>query len=171
MSIPLTADWNCSTAPKLAHRVYPMGDTERRVIDKEFDKMHSQGRMSWSSEPSPFGFPVFVVWKTVFSGTEKVPIKKGRVVVDIRGLNKIMITDAYLIPLQSDILTAVQGSGYISTMNCTSFFHQWPVKSSDRHKFTVLSHRGAEQFNVAVMGYKNSLPYVQRKMDELLRPF
>ncbi|SLM38909.1 probable transposable element [Lasallia pustulata] len=171
LSIPLTVDWNTSTAAKLSHRAYPMGPNKRAVIDEEFDKMHEQGRMSWSVEPTPFSFPVFVVWKTVFSGSEKKPTKEGRVVVDIRGLNKITTTDAYPIPLQSEIISAVHGSKFISTMDCTGFFHQWPVKEEDRHKLTVVSHRGSERFNVAVMGFKNSPPYVQRKMDNLLRPF
>ena len=42
---------------------------------------------------------------------------------------------------------------------------------SDRHKLTVVSHRGQETFNVAVMGYKNSPAYVQRQIDRLLRRF
>ncbi|SLM34772.1 probable transposable element [Lasallia pustulata] len=46
LSIPLTVDWNTSTAAKLSHRAYPMGPNERAVIDEEFDKMHKQGRMS-----------------------------------------------------------------------------------------------------------------------------
>ncbi|SLM39757.1 probable transposable element [Lasallia pustulata] len=168
LSIPLTVDWNTSTAAKLSHRVYLMGLNERAVIDEEFDKMHKQGRISWSVEPTPFSFPVFVVWKTVFSGSEKKPTKKGRVVVDIRGLDKITTTDAYPIPLQSEIISAVHGLKFISTMDCTGFFHQWPVKEEDRHKLTVVSHQGSERFNVAVMGFKNSPPYIQQKMDNLL---
>ncbi|SLM41263.1 probable transposable element [Lasallia pustulata] len=148
LSIPLTVDWNTSTAAKLSHWVYLMGPNERAVINEEFDKMHEQGRIS-----------------------EKKPTKKGRVVVDIRGLKKITTTDAYLIPLQSEIISAVHGSKFISTMDCTGFFHQWPVKEEDRHKLTVVSHRGSERFNMAVIGFKNSPPYIQQKMDNLLRPF
>jgi hypothetical protein len=39
----------------------------------------------------------------------------------------------------------------------------------DRHKLTVVSHRGQETFQVAVMGYKNSSSYVQRQVDRLFR--
>ena len=35
----------------------------------------------------------------------------------------------------------------------------------------MVSHRGQESFNVAVMGYKNSPAYVQRQIDRLLREF
>lgn len=34
----------------------------------------------------------------------------------------------------------------------------------------MVSHRGQEQFNVAAMGFKNSPLYVQRQIDNLLRP-
>ena len=99
--------------------------------------------------PTSHGFPVFVVWRTVNG------VRKGRVVVDIRGLNKITKPDAYPMPLQSDIASAVQGCKFISVMDCTRFFHQWPLQEVDRHKLIVVSHRGSEQFNVAVMGFRN----------------
>lgn len=146
-----------------AAKVYPLGLTDRQLVDDTFDKLHEQGRMEYTSQPTPHGYPVFVVWRTV--GTER----KGRVVVDIRGLNKIAVTDTYPMPLQSDITAAVAGCQYITVVDAASFFHQWRVKADDRHKLTVVSHRGQEQFNVAVMGFKNSPPYVQRRIDTLLR--
>ena len=122
--------------------------------------------MSWTSEPTPFSYPVFVVWKTMPNGK-----RKGRVVVDLRGLNQLAQTDVYPIPLQSDIIAAVQGCQYITVIDCASFFYQWRVATDDRHKLTVITHRGQESFNVAVMGYKNSPSYVQRQIDGILRPF
>ena len=67
-------------------------------------------------------------------------------------------------PLQGDIILVVQGAKYISVVDCSGQFHQFLVKPEDRHKFTVVSHRGAEQFNVAAMAYG------QRQMDKILRP-
>ena len=49
--------------------------------------------------------------------------------------------------------------------------YQWQVAPEDRHKLTVVTHRGQEQFNVVVMGFKNSVSYVQRQIDRVLRPF
>ncbi len=40
-----------------------------------------------------------------------------------------------------------------------------------RHKLTVVSHRGQESFNVAVMGYENSPTYMQRQFDRLLQVY
>ena len=76
--------------------------------------------------------------------------------------------DTYSVLSQADILAAVQGADYISTVDCASFFYQWRVKPQDRHKLTVSSHRGQETFKVAVMGYKNSPAYIQRMIDQIL---
>lgn len=165
MPIDLKPDAKVSAA-----RVYPLGPKEKALVDQEFDKLHAQGRMQYSSHPTAHGYPVFVTWRTILrSGQE--PIKKGRVVVDIRALNKITETDTYPMPLQSDITSSVAGCKFISTVDATAFFHQWLVKLPDRHKFTVVTHRGQEQFNVGVMGFKNTPPYVQRQIDNILREF
>ena len=166
LKIPLAGDWTSSDA-KLAHRVYPMGLKEQQLIDETFDKMHKDNKMEWSTEPTPFGFPVFVAWRTVY--TDGKPVRKGRVVVDIRGLNKITIKDAYPLPNMSDIIAAVSGCEYITVVDAQAFFHQFPVAEADRHKFTVVSHRGTERYRVAMMGFKNSPPHAQRYMDQITR--
>ena len=164
MDIPLLDNWRELYKPGQA-RVYPVGNQDREVIDKTFDKLHDQDRMEWTTEATPFTYPCFVLWKKGGNGE-----RKGRVVVDIRALNKITLPDAYPVPLQSDILAAVSGAKFISTVDCSSFFYQWRVKPQDRHKLTVSSHRGQETFKVAVMGYRNSPAYVQRMIDRMLRP-
>ena len=148
-----------------AARVYPLGQRDREVIDETFDKMHDQGKMEWSLQPTPFSFPCFVVWRNHPAG------RKGRVVVDIRELNRIAEADTYPLPAQADIVGLVAGYEYISTVDAVGWFHQFLVQRGDRSKFTVVSHRGQEQSNVALMGFKNSPPYVQRQTDKLLRPF
>ena len=101
MKIPLRDDWE-SKMPARAPRVYPLGIEDRKHIDKTFDKLYEKERMSWSTTSTPFSYPVFVVWKTLPSGE-----RKGRVVIDIRGLNQISRIDVYPLPLQSDIIAAV----------------------------------------------------------------
>lgn len=146
-------------------RVYPVGQKDREVIDETFDKLHKQGKMTWSNQPTKYSYPCFVVWRDTPAG------RKGRVVVDIRGLNKITESDSYPMPLQSDVIGRVAGFRYISIVDATGYFHQFLVKILDRHKLTIVSHRGQEQSNVALMGYKGSPPYVQRQTDKMLRPF
>ena len=170
LQVPITTDWQSSSA-KLGHKVYPLTPEARKLVDEKFNHMHTQGKMSWTQEPTPFAFPVFVVYKTVYVGPDKIPKRKGRVVVDIRGLNKITISDNHPLPLQDDIVTSVQGCTFISVVDCSGQFHLFLVRRDHRQRFTVVSHRGSEHFNVAAMGFKNSVPYVQRKMDSFLRPY
>lgn len=147
-------------------KVYNLSQADRVKLDETFGKLHEQGKMTFSEQPTPFAYPVFVVWKTLPDGT-----KKGRVVVDIRGLNAITESDSYPLPLQADIIALVSGHQFISVVDCVGWFHQFRVKRRDRHKLTVVSHRGQEQSAVALMGYKGSPPYMQRQTDKLLRPF
>ena len=153
-----------------AHKVYPLSPEDKAFVDKEFDRLHQQGKMEWTVEPTPYGFPCFVVWRTVHL-PGKPPERKGRVVIDIRGLNKISDFDAYPMQQQADIIAAIMGCPFISVMDAAAFFHQWLVRLADRHKLTVVSHRGSEQWNVAVMGYRNSPAYVQRQIDGILRKY
>ena len=165
MEIPLVESWEALYKPGQA-RVYPVGHRDKQVIDAEFDKLHDQGRMEWTTAATPFSFPCFVVWKNVPGGDPK-----GRVVVDIRALNKITMPDAYPVPSQADVLAEIRNSGFISTVDAASFFYQWWVKRHDRHRLTVASHRGQESFKVPVMGFRNPPAYAQRMIDRILRPF
>ena len=104
MDIPLLDNWKEQYKPGQA-RVYPLGANDRAQVDKAFDKLHEQDHMEWTNTSTPVSFPCFIVWRTLPDDTQK-----GRVVVDIRALNKISMPDAYPVPSQADILTAVQGA-------------------------------------------------------------
>ena len=151
--------------PKPPAKVYPVGQRDKECIDTTFDKLQEQGKLKFTTQPTTFSYPCFVVWKDTPSG------RKGRVVIDIRGLNDITEIDSYPLPLQSDIIAAVSGYPYISTVDAVGWFYQFSVQHKDRHKLTVVSHRGQEEFGVALMGYKGTPPYVQRQTDRLLRPY
>lgn len=102
---------------------------------------------------------------------QKTPERKGRVVVDIQGLNKITVPDIHPLPLQEDVFTAVQGCIFISVVNCSGQLPLLLVRGDHIQRFTVTSHRGSQHFNVAIMGFKNSVPYIQRKIDPSPRPY
>lgn len=42
-------------------RMYPVSHKDQEIIDETFDKLHSQGKMTWFNKPTPFSYPVFVV--------------------------------------------------------------------------------------------------------------
>lgn len=58
MGISLKDDWK--EFPQLK-KVYPLGPKDRKVVDQEFDCLHSQNKMHWTAKNTPFGYSVFVV--------------------------------------------------------------------------------------------------------------
>jgi hypothetical protein len=95
--------------------------------------------------------------------------RKKRVVIDIRDLHKIVEFDSYSMSLQTNIISAVADSKYISMIDAAAFFYQFRVKTADRHKLTIVSHREQKYFFVALMSFKNSFAYAQRRIDIILR--
>ena len=161
MQISLKNDWKRIIKEKA--KVYSLEVKNRLIFDETFDKLHDQERLSWITESISFSFPCFVVWK------DSTNNRKNRIVVDIRALNAVSLSDFYLISLQSEIIQTVHDCTFIFTIDCISFFYQWRIHLSDRHKMTIVIHRNQEIFNVAVMKYKNSFVYVQRQIDRMLK--
>jgi hypothetical protein len=93
---------------------------------------------------------------------------KGRMVVDIRGLNSVTVTDAYPAKNQDDTLAKAAKAKYITVLDAMAFYYQWRVAPEARWALTIVTPRGQYTFNCAVMGFKNSNAYVQRQMDLLL---
>lgn len=163
MRIPLKSDWENKIPGKV--KIYSLESRNKNLIDKTFDELHRLGRMDWTNTSTPFSYSCFVVWRPSPSDDAL----KERVVVDVRRLNAMFISDVYALPLQPDIIMKVRDCKFIIVVDCFFFFYQWRVHSDDRHKLTVVTHRGQKSFNVVVMKYKNFPAYVQRQIDRVLR--
>lgn len=105
-----------------AFKMYSLELKDCKLVNLKFDKLSWQKKMKWIIELTLYDYSVFVVWRTI-QIHEKDSIRKDRVIVDIRDLNKISEFDVYLMSLQSDILAFVLECLYISVINCASFFH------------------------------------------------
>ena len=163
MTVSLKPGWE-SKVSAIKSRIYPLGNEAQRVVDNTFDEIHKQGRLQYTTEPTPFSFPVFVIYKTDHQGR-----RKDRAVVDIRKLNELVLPNSYPFPLQSEIIVNVQGCTKLSVLDIALFFYQWRLHPDHRFMFTVITHRGQETFQVPIMGYINLVAYVQRKIDNILR--
>ena len=139
-------------------------------MNQKFDKLHSQNKMQYSSKATVHSYSVFVIWRTILRSDQK-SMKKERVMIDIRTLNKITEIDTYSMFLQFDINVSMIECKFIFIVNATTFFHQWKIKLFDRHKLTIVTHRKQKQFNVEVMRFKNTSFYVQKEIDIILRSF
>lgn len=68
-------------------------EIELALMKSSFDKLHDQGRLKWTTQLVPFSFPVFCVYKNLIDD-EAVKKRKGRVVMDIRAIDQIVIPNA-----------------------------------------------------------------------------
>jgi hypothetical protein len=139
---------------------YKVSKRDEAAIDEIFDWAIQDGRMSPVHGVIPAGWPVFVVWNK----------GKARPVVDLRGLNKLVVRDSYPLPYQDAILEPIAGKRCISIVDLQKAYYQRFIRKHERWKTTVITHRGQEQFNVVPMGYAGSPSHMQKFMDKVLKP-
>ena len=163
MKVTLKPGWEAKVSA-IKPRIYPLGNKDRQLVDDTFDELYQQGHMKFTSDATPFSFPVFVIYKSDSEGK-----KKNRAVVDIRKLNKLVLPDSYPLLLQSEIIANVQGCTNPAVLDAASFFYQWRLHPDQRFMFTVVTHRGQETIQVPIMGYINLVAYVQQEIDNILR--
>ncbi len=87
--------------------------------------------------------------------------------MDIRKLNKLILPDSYPFPLQSEIIANIQGCTNLAVFDAASFFYQWHLHPNHCFIFTVITHRDQKTFQVPIIGYINSVAYVQYKIDNI----
>lgn len=162
MKVPLVDGWQ---KQKLNTRAYHLSTRDKEAVDQIHNRLTQLGRLKFTEEATPFAHPIFVVWRKV-DGKDK-----ARVVVDLRGLNKVAVPDSYPLPLQSEVIACLRDKRCITVIDATQFFFQFRVHPDHRNRFTMISHRGLETPTVALMGFRNSPAYVQRFMDKLLKPY
>jgi len=144
--------------------VYRLGAKDREVVDELFDKLCAEGKMSKCEGVNPVGWGVFVV-------RTGRPGDKGRVVVDTRGLNAATEDDAYPLPRQDDVMGKIRWRRRISLFDQIKSYYQRVIEPESRPYTAVVTHRGHEWFNVALMGYKGSVAHQQKYIDKLLEEF
>ncbi len=135
MTVQLKPGWE-SKVSAIKPQIYPLDNEARRVVDDTFDEMHKQGRLRYTTDPTSFSFPVFVVFKTDHQGR-----RNGRAVVDIRRLNELVLPDSYPFSLQSEIIANVQGCTNLAVLDAASFFYEWRLHPDHRFMFTVIKPR------------------------------
>ena len=92
-------------------------------------------------------------------------------VIDYRKLNEIAISDEFFLLKQEDILQALKGSQWLSTLDALAGFTQVEVEPKEREKLAFRMHRGLCQFIRMPFGHKNGPSIFQRIMQNVLAPF
>ena len=132
---------------------------KREVMDEQIDTWLNNGVISPSK--SPWGAPAFIVYRN----------GKPRMVIDYRRLNAITIPDEFPLPRQEDILQALTGSQWLSTLDALAGFTQITIKKDDREKTAFRTHRGLHQFNRMPFGLRNGPSTFQRVMQGVLASY
>ena len=131
----------------------------REIIDKQMNAWIELGVIEPSK--SPWAAPVFIVYRN----------NKPRMVIDLRKFNEKVIPDEFPLPKQEDILQALNGSQWLTTLDALSGFTQLMLSDSTAEKLAFRTHRGLWQFRHMPFGYRNGPAVFQRVMQNVLAPF
>ncbi len=138
---------------------FPSSPAKREVMDKQMDAWIELGVIEPSI--SPWGAPGFIVYRN----------GKPRMVIDYRKLNDLTIPDEFPLPRQEDIMAALSGAQWLSTMDALAGFTQVLIREEDRPKTAFRTHRGLYQFRRMPFGLRNGPSIFQRIMQTVLAPY
>jgi len=138
-------------------RAYRVGPRHLQLQQEEISRMLDAGIIIPSK--SEWASPVILV-----------PKKDGsiRFCVDYRKLNSITRKDTYPLPRIDQLLDALGGAKYFSTMDLASGYWQFPLSEHDKHKTAFITPAGLYQFEVMPFGVCNGPATCQRTMDSVL---
>lgn len=104
---------------------------------------------------SEYASPLVLVWK-----------KSGdlRICTDFRWLNARTVRDAHPLPHQADVLAALGGNQFFSTMDLTSGYYNIPLHDDDRKYTAFSSPLGLHEYNRLPQGLCNSPATFMRMM-------
>ena len=129
-----------SNAKLLSSKVYSMSQKNQKFINKKFDKLQTQNKLKYINQFISYNYSIFVVWRIVHKSNE-FSKRKSRVVVNIKNLNKAIISNTYLMSFQANVIVFVVNCFYIFVFDAINFFYQWLIRIIDRHKLTIMSHK------------------------------
>lgn len=139
------------------HRVSPQ---QRIELQNQIIKLSEAGIVKPIT--SKFAAPAFLV--------KKKDVGSYRLVVSYKELNDRVESDQYPIPRTTDLLRALEGSNYFTSLDLNSGFFQIPVREKDQYKLAFTSVMGLLTFSRLPQGYKNSSAIFQRELNRAFSP-
>ena len=147
--------------PPTYRPMYRLSPLEYRELEKQVTAFLKAGILEMSQ--SPYGAPVLFVPK---------PNGRGlRLCVDYRALNSITVKNRHTIPRIDDLLDAVSGSQYFTSLDLTSGYHQILISEDDRPKTAFRTPFGHFQFKVLIEGLTNAPATFQSVMNSIFSPY
>lgn len=122
----------------------PTSPAEREIVRKEVEKMLAAGAIRPSK--SPWCSPIVLVTK-----------KDGsvRFCIDFRKLNDITVKDVHPLPRISDLLEALSGAKYFTTLDAASGYWQIPMDQRSIAKTAFICTEGLFEWLVMPFGLCN----------------
>lgn len=136
---------------------YRLPKTQKDEINKQVAKLLENNLIENST--SSFNSPLIVVPKKSLNG-----VKKWRICVDYRMLNKNLIADKFPLPRIDDILDSLGKATFFSVLDLYSGFHQIPLEINSREMTAFSTEKGSFQWKVLPFGINVAPNSVSRMM-------
>ena len=129
---------------------------QRKIIKQTIDDLLKANIISPSR--SPWSSPVLLV-----------PKGEGyRMCIDYRKLNAVTRKEIYALPRVDDVLDALGGAMYFSTLDLASGYFQIPMDPNSKDKTAFITYDGQYEYNYMSFGLVNAPSTFQRCMDTVL---
>jgi hypothetical protein len=158
--LSLKKEWQDKLIVKI--KIYSLNTNDKKMINDIFNRLQTQNKLKFIIVATSFAYLVFVVW------TIKNNVRKERVIMNIRKLNSLLVSNVYSVSSQSEIIDDLFERKYFSILNVNAFFYQWRMHSDDAYKQTIIIHREQKIFLIFIMSNRNFVTYVQRQINILL---
>jgi hypothetical protein len=160
MRLSLKKEWQNKLIVKI--KIYSLDTNDKKIVNDTFNRLQTQNRLKFTIVATSFAYSIFVVW------TVKNEMRKKRAIMNIRELNSLLVSDAYSVSFQSEIIDDLLECKYLSILDANVFFYQWRMHSNDVYKQTMMTHREQKLFLILIMRNRNFVTYVQRQINILL---
>jgi hypothetical protein len=140
---------------------YRLSYAEKEILAEQMEERRAVGFIRPSM--SEYGAPVTMPPKKDEFGTLKRPC------CDYRMLNKISVTDRYVLPTPEDIFDNIKDAKVYATLNLRWGFHQVRVAEEDVPKTAFWGPDGLYEWVVMPFGLKSAPVFFQKIMDKTLR--
>jgi hypothetical protein len=138
-------DFKPNTPDALPCKVYPMTQSEDQALCKFLTEQEAKGYIRPSI--SPYASPFFFIQK-----------KDGKLclVQDYRRINDVTISNQYLLPLITDLLTDPSGASIFTKLDVRDRYNNIQIKEGDEHKAAFKTKYSLFETLVMFFGLKNS---------------
>ena len=140
--------------------IYNLSPSELKVLREYIDENLANGFIRHSR--SPAGAPIFFVKK-----------KDGslRLVVDYRGLNKVMVRNRYALPLIPNLLERLSGAKYFTRLDLRGAYNLVRIRPGDEWKTAFRTRYGHFEYTVMPFGLTNAPAVFQHMANDIFRDF